>query len=123
MHATLSLASGGLAIDFSPDLRFSPNSQVTISTDVFAPLLRGEQELLRRSIPKQLSFLAISYAPSLSATSVKDYKADPSLITHVNLITGQIWRRVKHFSGYNTCHRPEPPAILRRTMPDAVSRS
>ena len=100
VHATLSLASGGLAIDFSPDLRFSPNSQVTISTDVFAPLLKANKNYYVGH-PDALNFLAISYAPSLGATSVKDYKADPSLITHVNLITGQIWRRVKHFSGYN----------------------
>jgi hypothetical protein len=100
VHAVLSLASGGLAIDFTPDLRFSPSSQVTIATDIFAPVLKANKDYFL-SHPGSLNFLAISYASSLGASSVKDYKSDASLITHVNLLTGQIWRRVKHFSGYN----------------------
>jgi hypothetical protein len=31
---------------------------------------------------------------------VADYLSDPSLVTHVDLNTGTVWRRVKHFSGY-----------------------
>lgn len=99
VHAVLSLASGGLSIDFTPALRFSPSSQVTISTDLFAPVLKANKDYFL-SHPGSLNFLAIAYAPSLGAGAVKDYKADASVITHVNLSTGQIWRRVKHFSGY-----------------------
>jgi hypothetical protein len=100
VHAVLSLASGGLAIDFTPALRFSPSSQVTISTGVFAPVLKANKDYFLAH-PSALNFLAISYSPGLGASSVNDYKTDSSLITHVNLTTGQIWRRVKHFSGYN----------------------
>ncbi|HEX4684046.1 MAG TPA: hypothetical protein VH277_15120, partial [Gemmatimonadaceae bacterium] len=27
--------------------------------------------------------------------------SDASVATHVNLATGRVWRRIKHFSGYN----------------------
>lgn len=99
VHAVISLASGGLAIDFTPALRFSPSTQVTIATDLFAPVLKANKAYFL-SHPGSLNFLAMPYTPSLGAASIKDYASDASLITHVDLNTGQIWRRAKHFSGY-----------------------
>ena len=40
IRAVLALTSDGLAIDFSPALRFSPATTVTISTGIFAPLIK-----------------------------------------------------------------------------------
>jgi hypothetical protein len=100
VHAQLSLAAGGLAVDFSPALRFSPASQVTISTDIFAPLLKWNRDYFL-SHPGSLNNLAIYYAPSLGSSPVQDFGLDQSVTTHVNLTTGVIWRRIKHFSGYN----------------------
>jgi hypothetical protein len=99
VRATLRLTSAGLAVDFSPELRFSPKTQVTISSDIFASILSGNRYYFL-SHPAALNFLAISYAPSLGSGQVADYTADKSLITHVDLKTGTIWRRIKHFSGY-----------------------
>jgi hypothetical protein len=98
--ATLQLTSNGLAVDFTPDIRFSPDAQVTISTDIFAPVIRANREYLRRN-PSTLRPLALYYEPTLNASPVADYLSDPDAITHIDLSSGRIWRRVKHFSGYN----------------------
>lgn len=100
VHATLSLSGGGLGVDFSPALRFSPNTQVTISTDIFAPVIKTGRAYFAAH-PSALDFLAIYYSPSVGSNPVGDFVADPSVITHVDLTTGRVWRRVKHFSGYN----------------------
>jgi len=100
VHAVLSLQSGGLAIDFSPALRFSPDAQVTISTDIFASVIKWNRDYFAKH-PESLNFLAIYYAPNFDSSPVKDFASDASVITHVNLNSGRIWRRVKHFSGYS----------------------
>jgi len=100
IRATLSLTSSGLAIDFSPALRFSPATQVTISTNVFASLITANRDYFAKN-PSALNPLAILYSPTLGATGSSDYSSDASVVTHVDLTTGNIWRRVKHFSGYS----------------------
>jgi hypothetical protein len=99
IHATLRLTGNGLAVDFQPELRFSPSAQVTVSTDVFAPVIVGSHDFLSH-YPATLRPLAMFYETSLGATAVGDYAVDPDAITHVDLGTGRIWRRIKHFSGY-----------------------
>ncbi|HEY4131854.1 MAG TPA: hypothetical protein VGM50_14640 [Gemmatimonadaceae bacterium] len=99
VHATLHLTGNGLAVDFQPELRFSPDAQVTVSTDIFAPVITGSRDYLSR-YPTTLRPLAMFYETSLSANAVGDYAVDPDAITHIDLGSGRIWRRVKHFSGY-----------------------
>ncbi|MGH7619771.1 MAG: hypothetical protein ACREPM_21370 [Gemmatimonadaceae bacterium] len=41
------------------------------------------------------------YEPTLGAKLVGDASTDASLVTHINLSTGAVWRRIKHFSGYS----------------------
>lgn len=98
--ATISLTASGLAVDFSPALRFSPATQVTISTNIFAPVIKANRDFFAKN-PSALNPLAILYAPSLGVTGSSDYARDASIITHVDLTSGLIWRRVKHFSGYS----------------------
>lgn len=100
VHASLSLTGAGMGVDFSPALRFSPSTQVTISTDIFAYAIKAGRAYFSAN-PDALNFLAVYYSPSLGATPVADFVADPSVITHVDLSTGTVWRRVKHFSGYS----------------------
>jgi len=100
VHASLSLSAGGLGVDFSPPMRFSPKTQVTISTDIFAPLITSNKDYFLKH-PEALNVVAIFYSSSLGVTGVSDFATDASLITHVDLNTGRIWRRVKHFSGYS----------------------
>jgi len=97
--ATTRLSANGMAVDFQPDLRFVPNKQVILSTDLFAKTLRSNRWYFSQS-PSSVRGLALFYSPSLGATAVADYLSDPSLVTHVDLESGRVWRRVKHFSGY-----------------------
>jgi hypothetical protein len=87
-------------VDFSPALRFNPSKEVRISTGIYAPVLTTFSNYFAAN-PSALHFLGIYYAPSLSSAGTTDAALDNSLVTHVNLTTGQVWRRIKHFSGYN----------------------
>lgn len=115
VQATVQLTGNGLAVDFQPELRFVDGSPVTISTSIFAPLI-----VLNRSFfaqhPSALNPLAMLYTPSLGAAAIPDYLTDPDAITHINLTNGQIWRHVKHFSGYSitggsSCDPSDPTCV------------
>jgi hypothetical protein len=96
IHAVLSSA-GGMAVDFSPALRFSPSKVVTISTDQFSNTLKQNGAYFQTHL-SLLNSLPI-YSSSIGS-SAADFGADASLVTHVDFSTGSVWRRVKHFSGY-----------------------
>ncbi len=98
--ATYGFQFGGPVVDFSPALRFNPNTNVTISSGLYAPLLTAFRSYWLAN-PSSLHWLGIYYTPDLGQTLITDGAFDSSLRTHVNLTTGIIWRRVKHFSGYN----------------------
>jgi hypothetical protein len=98
--ATYGFANNGPVVDFSPDIRFSPNAQVTLSTSLFAPVLTAFRAYFE-AYPSALRYFSIYYTPDLGTTRVSDAALDPSLTTHINLKTGAVWRRIKHFSGYN----------------------
>lgn len=100
LNATYGFTSHGLSIDFSPAMRFNPNTEVRISTGVYAPVLTTFASYFA-AYPSTLHFLGIYYAPGLDLTGKTDAAFDSSLITHVNLSTGLVWRRIKHFSGYS----------------------
>ena len=100
IHATISLTSEGLTVDFTPALRFSPSAKVTISTDIFASFILANQDYFKTN-RKALSAFAILYSPGPGSKAVSDFAADASVTTHVDLNTGRVWRRVKHFSGYS----------------------
>lgn len=100
IHATISRTVTGLAVDFTPALRFSPSAKVIISTDAFASYILANQDYFRTH-HSALSAFAILYSPSLGAKAVSDFALDRSVTTHVDLNTGLVWRRVKHFSGYS----------------------
>lgn len=97
--ASTRLSNGKVAVDFQPSLRFSPSAVVTISSDLVSGTVRSNRYYytINRAA---LSPLTMSYAKSLDDSSVADYMSDRSLLTHVDLNTGTVWRRVKHFSGY-----------------------
>jgi len=98
--ATYGFTSHGLSVDFSPALRFNPGKEVRISTSAYAPVLTTFASYFA-SNPSALHFLGIYYAPDLSSNGKTDAAFDKTLVTHVNLTTGLVWRRIKHFSGYN----------------------
>ena len=92
--------TGGPVVDFSPALRFNPATTVIISTDAYAPVLTYFKSYWLAN-PGALRYFGMYYTPDLGATAFTDAGLDISQATHVNLTTGLVWRRVKHFSGYN----------------------
>lgn len=121
IHATVSVSMFGIAVDFSPSLRFSPTAgNVYLYTDVYAPIILANGAYFSAN-PSALRPLAMYWAPELGAADVPDYLTDPTAVTHINLSTGRVWRRIKHFSGYNVytglpCN-PSP------TDPDCIDTS
>jgi hypothetical protein len=98
--ATYGFSNNGPVVDFSPALRFSPNALVTLSTSLYASVLTAASGYFSHN-PSALAFFGMYYSPSIGSNIVTDAAVDPSLVTHVNLTTGLVWRRVKHFSGYS----------------------
>jgi hypothetical protein len=100
-----------VVVDFSPSLRFVPSAVVTISTYLLADVLAGRVDLA--ATPGALGKYELLYSPDLGVTKFHEPSAlsDPSLKTHIDLVTGFMWRRIKHFSGYVTAQgEPCSPA-------------
>jgi len=97
--ATYGITGNGASVDFSPALRFNPARQTTLSTSLYSNVLTTASDFFA-SHPSALRFFGMYYEASLGSSVVTDAAIDPSLVTHVNLSTGLVWRRVKHFSGY-----------------------
>jgi hypothetical protein len=100
VHGTVKLSLDGIAVDFQPELRFAPSKTVTLWTDIYAPVLVRNRDYYLAH-PAALGSLAMAYSATMGGTRIADYASDASVVTHVNLTTGRVWRRVKHFSGYN----------------------
>lgn len=98
--AQVRLSSGGISVDFQPALRFVPTTRVTVSTDLFASFIKANRGYFNAN-PAALRPFAMYYSPFIGGSRVADYLSDRSLVTHIDLNTGRVWRRVKHFSGYN----------------------
>jgi hypothetical protein len=95
VDATVTTIDGRDYVDFNPHLRFVPSSDpsgwVTIHTIRLAAI--GGHGDLRR--------FAILFSETPGGPVVDESASDPTLATHVNTWTGGVWRRVKHFTGYN----------------------
>jgi hypothetical protein len=98
--ATYGFTSAGLVVDFSPALRFNPGKEVRIGTSIYAADLIANAATFAAD-PSLIGQLGIYYEPDLFSPAKTDAAFDKSLTTHVNLTTGMVWRRIKHFSGYN----------------------
>ena len=94
-------------VDFSPSLRFAPSANVTISTDLLAPILAGRFDLPSAALGKY----ELMYTPDFGNSGQRETSVDPTVKTHIDLNTGRVWRRLKHFSGYYTTYgEPCTPA-------------
>lgn len=102
VQATLQLSHNRLWADFSPSLRFAPGAVVTMSSDLLAPIVRFYADANNGDGSGGASRQwGILFAPAIDALPVDDSKTDASLRTKVDFGTGQISRRIKHFTGYN----------------------
>ena len=113
--AKYGISSTGPEVNFSPELRFSPYIKVTLSTPYYSRTLTSNRSYYE-SHPSALAFVNMYFEAGLPAPLVADVTSDNSLATHVNLWSGNVWRRIKHFSGYNVatgdgctgCDTPPP---------------
>jgi len=95
--------ANGVSVDFQPDLRFRPSAGwVTIQTSAFSSLLTSNSVRQLSSSSPFFQSLAILYVPTGGQSHIDEVRStgDASMVTHVDLKTGLVWRRVKHFSGY-----------------------
>ncbi|HZI41532.1 MAG TPA: hypothetical protein VFD67_07495 [Gemmatimonadaceae bacterium] len=93
----------GVSVDFQPDLRFRPSAGwVTIQTSAYNALLTSNSVRQLSSNSSFFQSFAILYVPTGGASHIDEVRStgDASMVTHVDLRTGIVWRRVKHFSGY-----------------------
>jgi hypothetical protein len=101
-------AAGHPYEDFSPSIRFLP----TTNPAKFVIL-----SLTDPSASVDLS-MSILYCPSPDTDCYSEAATDPTLVTHHDPTTGKVWRRIKHFSGYNVAAGDEDPtALLNRAAP------
>src|SRR5919197_2162196 len=91
-----------VSVEFQPDLRFRPNALVTIQTRAYADLLTSAAVRRLSRSSGYFNRFAILYMPTGGGKHIDEAleDGDLSMVTHVNLSTGVVWRRVKHFSGY-----------------------
>jgi hypothetical protein len=77
-------------IDFLPNLRFSPQKEVILSLYV------------GHATAKSIATWRIFYCPTPGTTvgCSDESLVDASLVTHVDVPRGMIFRRIKHFTGY-----------------------
>jgi len=92
-----------VSVDFQPDLRFRPSAGwVVIQTSAYRDLLTsGDVRQLSSTSPFFQNF-AILYVPTGGKSRIDEARStgDASVATRVDLRTGLVWRRVKHFSGF-----------------------
>jgi hypothetical protein len=74
-------------VDFSPSLRFSPNVTVT--------LYMKDKKAAESAGLYQIDYCAVS------SVCIDESLTDPSVATKDDLPNGFLYRRIKHFSGYN----------------------
>ncbi|HEU4564575.1 MAG TPA: hypothetical protein VFS05_08000 [Gemmatimonadaceae bacterium] len=86
-------AEGHPRVDFQPALRFVP----TRLDREFVKLFFRDKST---SDPVFLSMLAIEYCDD-AGNCVDEAASDRTLRTQLNASAGMVWRRIKHFSGYN----------------------
>jgi len=98
-------ANGKPRVDFDRHVRFVPTNVAT----QWVNLTFTDMEASRNSI------FGIYYCPTVGQACIDESKTDPTLVTIQNPATGQVTRRLKHFSGYvvsaDDCSDPNNPCI------------
>jgi hypothetical protein len=80
-------ASSHPGIEFAPAMRFNPSKEVQLS--IYA----------KKATRKDASHLVMIYCAD-NGDCIDESRTDKDLETHVDKKSGQVFRRIKHFSGY-----------------------
>jgi hypothetical protein len=93
LHVDVTFTGGRHIVKFTPDVRFVPttDSASMVFLTVDAPAVKTADNLRRYAI----------FWTGASGVTVDEGAIDPSLRTIVSRSEGKLFRRLKHFSGYN----------------------
>ena len=95
MTARVWSEDGRTYVDFYPDIRFSPDKNVTLNVK--------REEIIGRRLTKPLMLkYNIYYTHRIGDTRyyIDEAWFDPEQRTHFNTKTGDVWREIRHFSGF-----------------------
>lgn len=95
MTAKVWTEAGRTYVDFYPDIRFSPDKNVTLSVT--------RDEIIGRRLNKKLMLkYNIYYTHRIGDTRyfIDEAWFDPEQRTHFDTNTGLVWREIRHFSGF-----------------------
>ena len=101
VHITARTANNGARsfIHFSPDLRFVPSA----NSDNWVYIYMYSADVKRAPADQRQALLdryRIYWVPTGSMVPVDESLLDPSLATSIQWNAGWVYRRIKHFSGY-----------------------
>jgi hypothetical protein len=107
-------AGGHPRVDFAPKLRFVPTTQDRNMVKLFLSDRAASRPGLAR-------LLTILYCPA-DDICTDESSTDPTLATQVDGNASIVWRRIKHFSGYNVAAgRSEPPGFAPTALDPTAS--
>lgn len=92
-HAEVRSLEGRSWVDFTPALRFVP----TENADNYVWILMKSNA----AATADLGAMSILWAPAIGADGINEAASDSTLRTYVWRTGGVVFRRIKHFSGYN----------------------
>lgn len=106
MTARVWTEDGRTYVDFFPDIRFSPEKNVTLSVT--------RDEIVGRRLNRRLMLkYNIYYTHRIGDTRyyIDEAWFDPEQRTHFDTQTGLVWREIRHFSGFviRTGYDESPP--------------
>ena len=93
--AKVSFVDGESSVEFSPDIRFSPNASVVLSAK--RSMLRGLT--ITDDVKKNFSIMFFRNVDGVRQ-SIDEAASDPELASKYDNVGGWVSRRVRHFSGY-----------------------
>src|SRR5688572_5300822 len=95
MTARVWTEDGRTYVDFYPDIRFSPDKNVTLQ------VTRNEIVGRQLTLPLKLKY-NIYYTQRIGDTRffIDEAWFDPEQRTHFNTESGLVWREIRHFSGF-----------------------
>jgi len=109
IHAEVRSLDGRTWVDFTPALRFVP----TENADNYVWILMKSDV----AATAELSAMSILWAPAIGEEGINEAISDSTLRTYVWRTGGIVFRRIKHFSGYNV---PDGVEGILETIFDAV---
>jgi hypothetical protein len=95
VHAWMDLERNVVRLSFTPDIRFVPSDDPERWVRLFLKeKIATDESLTGDEVPN------IVWLPFADGAPVDESLTDPTLETQVSPLSGYLWRRVKHFSGY-----------------------